>query len=48
VEQHVEGVPTKLKFSKKEAEAIEVMEKNRSTSGMSDSAMSAADVDSLV
>lgn len=48
VEQHVEGVPTKLKYSKKELEAIEVMEKNRSASSTSGSAMSAADVDSLV
>ena len=48
VEQHVEGVPTKLKYSKKESEAIEVMEKNRNASGMSGSAMSAADVENLV
>lgn len=48
VEQHVEGVPTKLKYSKKELEAIETMERNRATSSMSGGAMAAEDLSKLV
>lgn len=47
VEAHTAGVPTKLKYSKKELEAIETMERNRNSSSTG-GAMSASDVSSLV
>jgi hypothetical protein len=47
VEMFIEGVATKLKYSKKELEAIELMERNRNSSSVG-AAMGAADVAGLV
>jgi hypothetical protein len=47
VERHVVGIPTSLKFSKKENEAISLMEANRANTTAS-SAMSAEDLTGLV
>jgi len=48
VERYVAGVPSTLRFSKKESEAIAQMEDKRTTTSSTGGAMSSEDLDSLV